>query len=143
MSCSKCSPTKACSGCKPQRSNMKQLKEAMKIKKMLIETMRHDRRTCKCKACWHFAMGFTVMKNLRFYRVVGGWKVLDRDEYLRAFQRILSYKMDKKTTTKKLAKFLKFKGAPERAIPEIVEQMQSAIFVVMFKASPMGMLREI
>jgi len=139
--CSGCT-TQSCPSKKPQ-ANMKQLKQAMKIKKMLIETRAHDRRTCNCKACWHYSMGFTLMNNLRLFFVVKDWKDIGRNEYLRAFQRILNYRIDKKTTKKKLTKFLKSKGAPPKQLPQIIEQMQSPMFTVMFKTSPMGMLREI
>lgn len=133
---------KSRSVCKPNQS-MKEFKKGIKIKKMLMETQKHNRRTCTCKACWHYSMGFTLMKNLRFYFVVPNWKSLSRDEYLRGHQRITNYRLDKKTTKRKLKKFLKSKSAPPNMIPKIIEQMQSSMFVVMYKASPMGMLREI
>lgn len=138
MSCSSCKDSGKC-----QRQRDKDFKKAIKIKKMLLETQKHDRNTCICKACWHFNMGFTIIKSARFYFVVENWKRMDRDEYLRAFQRILQYKIDKSTTKKKLKAFLKAKGAPNNMIPQIVEQMSMSLFVVMFRVSPMGMLKEI
>jgi len=139
---SKCQGCEKRSVCKPNQS-MKEFKKGIKIKKMLMETQKHDRKTCNCKACWHYNMGFTLMRNARFHFVVQNWKSLDRDEYLRSFQRILNYRIDKKTTKRKLKKFFKSKGVPPNRIPKMVEQFQLSMFVVMFKSSPLGMLREI
>jgi len=139
---SKCENCAMSSRCKKSQS-MKEFKKGLKIKKMLLETQKHDRNKCNCKACWHYNMGFTIMKNLRLYFVVPNWKSLGRDEYLRTFQRIMNYKSDKNNTKKVLRKFLKSKGAPKNVIPKIIAQIQSPLFVVMYKPSPMGMLREI
>ena len=143
MSCSDNSCTQCQSKCKPTKHSMKQFKEMLKIKKMILQSQKHDRNKCNCKGCWYYNIGFTIMQRARFYFVIDGWKNLDRNEYLRAFQRIVNYKLDKRTTEKKLKSYLKSKGAPIKQIPQIVKQMQSSIFVVMFKASPMGMMREI
>lgn len=140
--CSDCS-IKSCGSCNNNKHSMKQLKEMMKIKKMILESQTHDRNKCNCKGCWHYNIGFTIMQRGRFYFVIDGWKNMDRDEYLKAYQRILNYRLDKSTTEKKLRKFLKSKNAPENMIGQIIEQMQSSMFVVMFKTSPMGMMREI
>lgn len=121
------------------------MKKAMKIKKMLFETQDHDRNTCDCKACWHYNMGWTITQNSRFHFVIEGWKKLDRDEYIRTFQRIMNYRIDKLSDTKALKRFLKSKNAPPKKIPEIAKNMQAPMFVFILGPSPskMGMLREI
>lgn len=125
------------------------LRKEMKIRKLLLETQKHDRDKCRCEGCYWWAMTVTIVKGYRFFQVIPKWKDLDRDEYLRIMQLTMRYKMDKKMPKKKLVKYLMSKGASHGLTKEqagkMAEKMLNPIHMVMYgdASSPMGILRDI
>lgn len=120
------------------------LRKEMKIRKLILESQKHDRKTCRCKGCYWWAMTVTVNKGGRFFEIIPTWKDLDRDEYLRIIQLTLRYKMDKKMSEKDLIKYLMKKGANKEQAKAMAKKMLEPLHMVMYgdAASPLGILRD-
>lgn len=125
------------------------LRKEMKIRKLILETKRHDRNKCTCKGCFWWAMVTTLIKGGRFYQVIPSWKNLDRDEYLRIMQLTMRYKMDKKMPKEELVNYLMSKGAiqglKKEQAEQMAEKMLGAIHMVMYMNAPsaLGILRDV
>jgi len=126
---------------KPWKAN---LKEKMRMIKMLKETMSHDRKTCDCEACHLWVMVNTVFQNGRLFEIVRSWDEIDDLEFMRSQQRFLNYQIDKQLPKKELVKILiKKKKLPKDVAEKVAEQMLQAMFTVFYKAPQMGVMREI
>jgi len=121
------------------------LKEEIRITKLMKESENHNHKTCDCEGCYWWCMTTTIFKNGRLFEVVPTWKDLDRDEYLKIMQRLIQYKIDKKATTKKLIDYLKKQGAPPDQAEIIAKRIQTPTFSIMYKKapSPLGLLRDV
>jgi len=125
------------------------LRKEMKIRKLILESQKHDRNKCRCEGCYWWAMTVTITKGFRFFQIIPKWKDLDRDEYLRIMQLTMRYKLDKKMTKGKLVKYLMSEGASRGLTKEqaekMVEKMLEPIHMVMYgdASSPLGILRDI
>lgn len=121
------------------------LRDEMKIRKLVLETQKHDRATCRCEGCYYWAMGRTVTKGGRFFQVIPTWKDLDRNEYLKIIMSTIKFRMDKESTKKELIKYLLDKGVPKERMEETLKIMLRPITVVMYgdANSPLGILRDI
>lgn len=125
------------------------LRKEMRIRKLILESQKHDRETCDCEGCFWWTMVTTLIKGWRLFKVVPTWKDLDRDEYLRIMQSTLRFKMDKKMPKNKLVKYLlskgKKQGLTKKQAEMMAESMLGAIHMVMYgdAPSPMGILRDI
>lgn len=139
------------------------LKKEMTIRKLMLESQKHDHETCNCDGCFWWQMTRTIAQKARLFFVVGGWKDLDRDEYLRMMQRTIQYRIDKKVSIKKLTKYIMTQGkmSKEQAKstaqnmiapiikhptnPKKTAKQHALIFMVMVgnAPSPMGLLRDI
>jgi len=120
------------------------LKEKMRMIKMLKETMNHDRKTCSCEACHLWAMVNVMFQNGRLFEIVRNWNEIEPEEFMRSQQRFLNYQIDKQLPKKKLVKILmKKKGLPKDVAEKAAEQMMQPMFSVFYKPPRMGIMREI
>lgn len=142
--------SKKCEACKSEcKGHSKKpwkadLKEKIRIIKLLKETMNHDRKTCNCEACHLWAMVNVQFQNGRLFELVQSWDEIDSQEFERSHQRFLNYQIDKKMSKKKLVKILiTKKGLPKNVAERVAEQMLQSMFTVFYKPPQMGIMREV
>lgn len=120
------------------------MKEEMKVIKLLRETESHDHKKCDCEGCYWWNMTSVLTKNGRFYEVIPAWKDMDRDEFIRSTARYLRYQIDKKDDPKKLKAFIEKQGATPEQAEIVVKRMMEPVFMVMYGKAPskLGLLRD-
>lgn len=127
---------------KPKPQELGLGREGQELLKKISDSKDHDRHTCNCEGCKLYWTTSAVFQNGRFFEIVPTPKLLDIDEFHRSFQALLRYKMDKKTSKKKLIKVLRYLGVPDKHLEKVAERMLHPIFVV-YHTNRRMMMRDI